>query len=507
VPPPTPAIAARLLAGHHLLLPGEELLPEPAAAGATLPVPALLELLQEDAARRRAPLRLQPTAPPLLARGTREALSGARALLADLDQQGAALDVELLAWLTPGAPRVGTYPSPQVVAAAVQGAEPLGSAVVRSGSTAVLGARSTRSFVAGYTVEIASGSGVAGPALGRVLTGRWLRVRASRVRAGAAVALEGFLDVAQLLEMGAFDPGTADLGVLQQPRVGALQVAFGGVVPLGGALAVSISGAPLSEPDWTLWLVARGSASPPQGPEGWRACDVAFLGEPVVELPLPRPGSVLDALERDDDERLEEAARRLMQSLSPAEVAQAADAARAAAGRPGRTPIVWGGGLVLAPRGEQALWAEVDQLVTAAEAPRLGTAALEVTHGDLRVTLPVLAGLPVRVLAVEERAVLGGYDLQVAQDTWMPHPQVQRALDGLLVQGRTVGGRFEGSAWRSASAAPEELGRERTGLARLQLEQRRLASAGVRVPPAGEVAAIPADEGSAELRLGLTPLR
>jgi hypothetical protein len=286
--------------------------------------------------------------------------------------------------------------------------------------------------------------------------------------------------------------------------VGALQVAFGGVVPLGGALAVSIAGAPLPEPDWTLWLVANGVA-PRQGREGWRARDVAFLGEPVLEMPLPRPGGVLEALGPDGSGERDEGPRTLEGALAPAEVAQAADLARAASGSPGRTPIVWGGGLVLAPRDEEALWAEVDQLVGVAEQPRLAGHALVVEHGDLRVSLPVLAGRPARLLAVAERAVLAGYELQVAQDTWMPHPQVRRALDGLLVQGRTVAGRFEGRAWRSASEPLEELSRERTGLARLQLEQRELVTDPLRLAPGAGSSAFPA-EGLPEVRLALEPL-
>jgi hypothetical protein len=501
VAPPVPAAFPRLLTGRHVALPGDDPQPEVSVTSASLPIPALMELLQEDAASRRQVLRLQPQAPPLLARGESAVLAGAQTAIEGLDQQGAALDIAVRAWLVPGASQRGTHAPFAEVEKAVAGAPPLGTASVRSGAEVVLGARTAQSFLAGYTVEIAAGSGVAAPALGSVLTGRTLHLRASRVRDGAAVALEGFLDLSELAEIKDFEPGTADLGRLQQPRVLTLQAAFAGIVEPETALCVSIAGAPLAQPDWTLWIVARsiGASQPVQS--AWRARDVAFFAEPVLDLPVPRPGSVLEPLfgaERD--------AQTLAQPLGPAEVAQAADAARTGGGR-SRSPIVWGGGLVLAPTGESALWAEIEGLIAAAEAEHLRESEIEISQGQLRVRLPLLGNRPARVLAAEERALVAGYDLQVAQDTWMPHPQVRCTLDGLLVQGRAVGGRFEGAAWRSASIALVELDRKDTGLARLQLETRGLESAALRVESGASVAPLPASEGAAELALAYGPLR
>lgn len=501
VAPPAPVAIPRLLSGRHILLPGDTLQSEVGSTSASLPIPALMELLQEDAASRRQVLRLQPQAPPLLARGEREVLAAAEGLIEGLDQQGAALEIAVRAWLTPGATQAGTHATFAAVEKAVASTPPLGTAILRSGAEVVLGSRNAQSFLASYAVELAAGSGAAAPSLGTVQTGRTLHLRASRVRDGAAVVLEGFLDVAELGELTAFEPGTADLGRFQQPRVTALQVAFAGIVEAETALCVSIAGAPLAQPDWTLWILARSVSSAQAGTSSWRARDVAFFAEPVLELPLPRPGTVLDPLFAEGRE-----AATLAQPLGPAEVAQAADAARSGTSR-SRTPIVWGGGLVLAPIGESALWAEIEGLIAAVESEHLRESEIEIAHGKLRVRLPLLGNRTARVLAAEERALLVGYDLQVAQDTWMPHPQVRCALDGILVQGRAVGSRFEGTAWRSASAELVDLGREDTGLARLQLESRGLESAAVRVESGASVASLSAAGGMPELALTFGPTR
>ncbi len=500
IAPPAAVAVPRLLSGRHVMLPGDEPQSEASPTSATLPIPALMELLQEDAASRRQVLRLQPQAPPLLARGESSVLAAAKTLIDGLDQQGASLDISIRAWLTPGASQGGTHVTLPALEKAVAGAAPLGTASVRSGAEVVLGSRSAQSFLAGYTVELAAGSGVAAPSLGSVQAGHTLHLRASRVRDGAAVALEGFLDLAELAELKDFEPDSHDLGLIQQPRVLTLQVAFAGIVEAETALCVSIAGSPLSQPDWTLWILAR-PAAPGQAQSTWRARDVAFFAEPVIELPVPRPGSILEPLfgpQRD--------ALTLAQPLGPAEVAQAADAARSGTNR-SRSPIVWGGGLVLAPVSESVLWSEVEALITAAEAEQLRESEVEVSQGQLRVRLPLLGNRPARVLAAQERALVSGYDLQVAPDTWMPHPQVRCALDGVLVQGRAVGNRFEGAAWRSSSGEVVELDRKQTALARLQLETRGLETAALRVERGASVAALPAAEGSAELALAFGPPR
>ncbi|HVQ27474.1 MAG TPA: hypothetical protein VMV01_19940, partial [Planctomycetota bacterium] len=58
VAPPAAVAVPRLLSGRHVMLPGDEPQSEASPTSATLPIPALMELLQEDAASRRQVLRL-----------------------------------------------------------------------------------------------------------------------------------------------------------------------------------------------------------------------------------------------------------------------------------------------------------------------------------------------------------------------------------------------------------------------------------------------------------------
>ncbi len=510
---PVPALSAepialpilpRLLEGRHVLLPGQSLEDPRSTTGVRLPLPALLSLLQEDGVRRKQPVRIEPGAPPLLARGELAALEAARSLLEGLDREARGLEIVVSAWLTSGAADLGTHPARQVFEAAVASTPPLGSARLRSGDSVAFGARTTRGFVAGYTVEIASGSAIAGPAIGQVLTGRTLHLRACRVRAGKAIALEGFLDLSELSELESFDPHTPDLGLLQQPVVDSVQIAFAGLVDAGGVLAVALAGTPLTETDSTLWIEAGGgeASAARDGaarlPGAWRVLDLAWLEQSPTGLPLPGPGAgCAPGLLRVDVEPP-------ASGLSAASLAQAADTARGAGARPGRTPIVWTPGLLLAPAEETALWNEVEALVSAAENDRLRGADLELRQGGLRVLLPVLEGVPARVLVGRERVVLSGYELQVAQDSWIPRPVVDLALDAALVQGRLDGGAWSGAGWCATSRVPLEIAREDVGLARLEVHERSFTSGSVRCTAGAEpVAVIEAIEGVQALRVGL----
>jgi hypothetical protein len=86
----------RLEHGIHLrLTAARELAPEELAPRPVLPVPALLELLREDARRSGSVLRLSSSAPPLLAQGPAASIDALRALLAELEAASAALFVDV----------------------------------------------------------------------------------------------------------------------------------------------------------------------------------------------------------------------------------------------------------------------------------------------------------------------------------------------------------------------------------------------------------------------------
>lgn len=481
--------------GRHIELPGDLQVPARYTAPGYLPLAALVGLLAEEGARTRTGLYIEPGGPPLLARGTAEALDRAQGLCAELDAQGRGFEVEVTAWLLPGASGANTHPARAAFLKATEGREPLGRARLRSGASTALGVRGGRDFLAGYEVQVATGAAVAGPRLGRVHEGRTLHLRVQRARQGETFVLEGLLDLCELESLEDFDPDTRDLGLVQLPHLAVAQVAFAGAVERGGVLALEITGAPLAEPDWTLWIEANGS---PVAPGRWRARDLALLEGPVLDLPMPSPGG---ALERGEGAR---GGRTLLASVSAATVAQAADQAHTAGGR---SPIVWSNGLVLAPTGEAALWGEVDALVSSVEAEHLRAGTLRVRHGGLAVTLPALEGRPVRVLVGRESAHLAGYDLQVAQDTWMPQPVVEPVFDGLCVQGHLEQGRLVGEAWRSHPGAQRLLERAQAALARLPLASRALERSPFAlefgtpvVPPT-----LPASEGRPALELIATP--
>ena len=475
MPRPASLEAVRLDSGRHLVLPGEELARAESSVRPELAPAGLLGLLEDEALAAELAIRFHPSAPPLLARGDARALEAARAVLVDLDRAARGFEVELLAWITDGATELVSRPAPALFEKRV-GAQPVWDATrVRSGEVAVFGERRELGFVSTYGVEVATDSGVADPQVGKILFGRTLHLRACRVRGGRALHLDGFLDAAELAELERFETGTADLGVVQEPRLQVVQIAFSGVVESGGRLAVAVRGSPLRTSDWTLWIEARTTPDPPAStPErsGWRALDVALLETAVRDLPLPAPGAGrIESFLWDGEPEV------LGEALAGSNLAQAAELARPAGGRGETRSPLWGAGVLLAPAAQASSWAEIDSLVDAAEARRLAGAELVVRHGALQVALPVVEGMPARVLAGTERTLLVDYDVQVAQETWMPAPRVEPFFDGVLVQGHLREGAFVGTVWTASSAGRSELAREEIGIGRMQSVERGVKSA------------------------------
>jgi hypothetical protein len=460
----------RLDHGQHIVLePWRELEPQELAPRPVLPVPALLELLREDARRNGSTLRLSSGAPPLLAQGPQASIDSLRALLAELEAAGDALFVDLEVWLTAGASGAGTYPVPAALESATRGGAPWARARSRSGETLALGARTHTSFLASYQVETAEDAGIAAPLAGQTLTGETLHLRACRVRGGRELHIEGLFDRTLLLERRAFDTQSLDLGRIEQPVMSVVQVAFSGVVPSRGLLAVEASGAAAtagsteSGGGFTLWI--RATTRPDVEALTWRVLDLALLETPARELLAVEPGAGLDGLSRGRDRP------RSMEPLTAAAAAQIAESAPRATGRQ-RPLVVWAPGLLLAPRAEQATWAAIEELVSVAEQPRLESQSIAVTHGELAVRLPLTAAAPARVLVGHESTVLAEYDVRISAESWMPVPRPGRTFDGLVLEACLRDDGLALEAWIAATEALQELSCEDTGLARLQLPQR-----------------------------------
>jgi len=381
---------------------------------------------------------------------------------------------------------------------------PLGVASVRSGGSVDLGRRRERSCVVSFEVEVASDANVAEPRIGRVASGRTLHARVARVGGGRSVLVEGLLDLALELPAEQFDPENSDLGVFEQPRVTALQVAFAGKLASGGWLAVSITGH--LQHDGVL-LVQATTSPDPTGTLRWRGFDVAALAQPLVDWPMPEAS--LDAL--FEEPRPED----LRAALPAAEFASVAASALGAAKRgklgsfdsSGRSGPVCGEGLLLLPASESTAVAEVEALVQASESQRTRSHALGLRHGALEVRLPVCDGSFVRVLAVDERTALFDYDVEVAEDAWIAMPRVRRVLSGLVLDGLVQGGGLAVRGWRVASEPDIRVDKARANLGALTLQQSERTVLAARIGAGSTRELLPSDPAHPSLSLTLSPAR
>ena len=495
----------RLQRGYHILL--DDLPQERAArpAAAALGASELSSLLAGESAREDGELRLFGDAPPLVARGSKADLERARTSLSDLDALGKALDIELAAWWLPQAEALPVWPDDAAARARIGAVLPLGKAVVRSGGSVDLGQRRERSFVASFDVEVASDANVAEPRIGRVASGRTLHARVARVGGGRSVLVEGLLDLALELPAAQFDPESSDLGVFEQPHVVALQVAFASQVSSGGWLALSVIGH--GQHDGVLLLQATTSPDPTVSAR-WRGFDVASLAQPLVDWPLPEPCCGEYFEEPPEPERLR----------APLPAAEFASVAASVLGLGKRGKLgsfsgsgspapVWGEGLLLLPANESEALAEVEALLRASEAERTRCHALGVTHGALEVRLPVCEGSFVRVLAVDERTALVDYDVEIAEEAWIPVPRVQRVLSGLVVEGTLQSGALAVRGWRAAREPDVRVDKTRANLGALALLDGEHTVLAARVAAGSTRELVSADAAHPAVSLMLAPAR
>ena len=483
---------APLLEGSHLEL-RRSLRPARRATTAPLPANVIVSLIQEQARRGGSGLEVFPTAPPLLVRGPGGAVEDLRARLAELDAAGQRLEIAVDAWLVPTAEQAGDGESLPPFAAEARERGLAWSTRARSGEEVFLGEREARPFVAGYDVEVATDSGVAAPIVGRVVLGRTLHLIASRTADGERVLLEGILDLAELERVDTFDPGTPDLGEVEQPVVRSVQVAFAGAVASGEPLSVVVRGAPLAEPDWTLWIVPRAQAEPaPREGAGWELVDLSLLARAPRELPGLDPGASLS------QDLGEQGLPRLVEAIAPSSLAAGAGDRR------GGSFPTFSERLVLVERGDGSAARALRELAGALEEPRLRTATVEVALGDLSVVLPVAHGAHARVRVGAERTWLVDYDAEIAPDTWMPSPDVQPAFDGLAWQGVLSDDAVQCAYWIAGTAGASARTADQAKLGALQLPARRF-RAGAATLRRGVAARelLTADGGGATLRAGV----
>jgi len=470
---PTPALcraslpaleAPRLARGTHLVVTREDLeagLSDP--VGAALSSAAFAGLLSEESRRENWNVSLHPSVPPLLVRGPPAGLAAAESLCAELDAAARGLEVELQVWLVRGAGSAAPAAKPP-------GDAPWAATRLNSGGEVLLGERSSHSYLHNYSVEVATDAGVAAPVVGRALTGDVLHARVMRVRGGSAVFVEGLLDLSRLLALEDFELSATDLGSVQQPRVSALQVAFSGSVASGAPLRVSWAGLGEGEAlaEGSLWIVPRCVAD--SGTGRWRVLDTALVEAAAWELPEVDPGGGLLSPQAAGGES------GLPQPLASALLVKESEGSSSKFSK-SRPMFLWGNGVVLGPRAEADSWAAIGSLHAAYENQRTQTRELEITRAGGFVRLPISHGSRWRVLVCEETTAVIDYDVEIAPETWMPGPRVERRMDGFCVQGGAASDHSSFAAWMASTPAKRVAERSSVPLGRLELPERRWRSA------------------------------
>lgn len=460
---------APLAGGSHVLHPTEGPSLKTAAPPARLPLPSFTKLLEEELSRGSR-LEVFRSSPSLLVRGDPAAVEAARARIAELDRVADLLAIDLEVELA------GVKPIPSGKGSGDAKPERwTASRRVASGEEAVFGSRVSTSFVMSFDVEVAADSGIAAPVLGSACTGRTLHVRAARVEGGRRIRIEGLLDLADLASIERFDPETADLGIVQEPAIELVQVAFAGVVEPGKPLEVKLTGAPLALADWSLAIRAGAKPDPNQEAAKDAFFDVLDLGglaAAPLALGAASPGAVLD---RQAPFVPASPAVRTGAPVPPSAIAAALDA-RGSDGAGGRPSITWSEDLLVLRRSDANVRAEARALVAAAEAPRLATRALEVKRNGLAATFPACAGSSARLLVGRERTALVGYRVQIAPQTWMAAPEVVKVFDGFCLDAEIVAGAAECSLWVAESSPSVVAPRKDAQIGKIEILSRTLRS-------------------------------
>ena len=448
-------------AGTHIRFDDYELQSSEFRPAPYLPLIQVIELLEADARKAGTDLRCLRTAPPLLARGSTAGIERARSLLRELDRAGKAQRINLSVGLSPA------------------GAENTGPTAVelRSSESVLVGTRESISFLGDYDVNVGSGSGAATPRLGRIQIGKSVALSCWRTPDGEAVFVSGTLDLSELSKLETFEPGNPELGVLELPSIGSVVVHFSGVLERGDELALTVRGAPLDQPDWNLSI--RAATSPDQ-PESWRVADLAWL-EAMIDSPrVAEPGAGLLLPQGSSDVRAE------LEPL-PAAILWGELEASFVGRRADRPLFALAPAVIVAPADDLRIWGELDPLLTAARQARSRTTPLTVRCSGVEVHLSASEGMQCSVQAGTERTALVGYDVDIAQDSWIADPIVERVFDGFLMQARVSGEELSGSYWIAKSEQQRNLERDAVIHGRINLPHRRLSVGSLRVSEGAEV--------------------
>lgn len=453
-----------LASGSHIELSRNDAADPRETPGASLPYTTFLQMAEDEARAKGLRLEVQRFEGGALVRGEKSVVSSATALANDLEVAARALDVDLVVSMTPS------------------GAEAKGTALrferrVRSGDLTFFGTREVRSFISGFSVQVAAESGQSEPLLGRAHYGRGMHLTASRVANGERIFVQGFFDVAELSEVATFDPDTADLGILEQPKVAWTQVEFAGVVDANGKLEVDVRAAGKTASEWKIEITARTTtdAAVASGrSDGYAVIDLAFAS------------AALHGANERAEARLFGGKKAMPSetrapSIPPSAVASLVEAARGPSPRGGRSALYWSDRLLLVPRADAAALLEARALVAGLEAARLTQSTLTVEFGPVSAKFPVTAGSHARFVSGSERPLLVEYRLEVAPQIWMPAPVVDTLFDGTCFEFATAAGSHDVSLSTASSGPIVEIARESAQIGRLQTLARTQSSNTARI--------------------------
>ncbi len=470
----------------------------PAGKEIAIPLPPALwrDLLDDELRARGLSAELQPTGDTLLARGAPAALAfleEASASIEALDERWA-IELELELRSSAKADSAGGAGNEGEAAAPAWSR----SLRLRSGERASLGEREPQAFLGDWQVDVAADSGVADPQPWIAETGRSLELWAARLPGGRSVAIDGLLDLAELDGLDELDPETPDLGLLQLPRIACVQVAFSGVVDVDRELVVSIDGAPLPHPNWSLVIRVRESAAgePPVTP--WQVFDLAFLERPAWELAAFEPGIALEPPRR-------ETSYELFGALAPNLLA-----GLAVSGAHSQRSPSFSNSLLFVPASETALAKSLQDLALALLPAHTTTHTLTIAQGALRARFPVRSGRVARFFAGLERRLLVDYQTELAPQTWMAGPRLERCFDGIACQGELAlaagsAPAWNAWAWISRTIDIQTLSRTQVGLGRIDLPRRSMRAAARPVRAgSGPQGILPAEGGADALVLELS---
>ncbi|MDZ4772677.1 MAG: hypothetical protein SGI72_06025 [Planctomycetota bacterium] len=471
LPPPTlcrvgleTRIPPVLASGAHVELSRGDAANPREAPSALFPYATFLQMAEDEARANGGRLEVQRFEGGALVRGEKSVVAAASALASEFEAAARMLDVDLVVTLTPSPPSTGATPLRF-------------ERRVPSGALTFFGTREILSFVAGFSVQVAAESGQSEPVMGRVHHGRGLHLTASRVAGGERVFLQGFFDVAEVTAVTEFDPDTADLGVLQQPRVAWTQVEFAGVVGRDGHLQVDVRGTGGATSEWKLEIAAtttRDDASARSDGSGYAVIDLAFTSAGLHganERVEPRLFSGKRTLPSD----------MRAASIPASAIASLVEAARGPSPRTGRASLYWSDRLLLVPRSDALALAEVRALVAGLEAARLSQSDVSVGMGPLSAKFPVATGANARFVSGSERPLLVEYRLEVAPQIWMPAPIVENVFDGACFEFIAADSALDVSLSTAWSGPIVEIARESAQIGRLQTLARSVSSGAVRV--------------------------